>query len=390
MNYNQFSLKGRWLIACLLVAGFLPAQSQALNKSFHVRGYIKGLQTTNGYVYLMDYLRGKSAIDSVKAIDGHFEFEGRVEPCMARIYTQRIGELKRVNMIEFFLDGAQITIAATYDSSSGNAFKNPVIKGSASNDEYDAYMDQLNTITHDMKLKEWNSAFVAASKKNDTARMKALTSVSNEKVARATKYMDQYIQDHPHSFVSLYLVGKMSVATGDILVRAKRLFNMLAPELQSSAAGEAAAKTMATVSRGEIVGQPVGDFAQPDTSGKLVRLSDFKGKYVLIDFWASWCGSCRIGNRKLKPIYDRFKDKGFQVLAFSFDTDKAAWEKAIVADSASWSNVSDLKGFDGEMATRFGVVLIPSTFLIDPNGIVLERTTRPEDLEKKLEALLRK
>lgn len=132
-------------------------------------------------------------------------------------------------------------------------------------------------------------------------------------------------------------------------------------------------------------GEPFIDFSAPTPAGDTIRLSDFAGKghYVLIDFWASWCGPCRAAMPKLKELYARYHDKGFEVVGVSLDSSKESWEKAIAGLELPWPQMSDLQGWKSAGAPEYGIKMIPSTFLLGPDGRIIARNA--EDLEKELE-----
>lgn len=130
------------------------------------------------------------------------------------------------------------------------------------------------------------------------------------------------------------------------------------------------------------------DFTQNDINGKAVKLSDFKGKYVLLDFWASWCGPCRAENPNVLKAYNQYKDKNFTILGVSLDEKGDAWQKAIKDDALPWMQVSDLKGWQNEASSKYGISGIPANFLINPEGIIIAKDLRGEDLETKLAEVL--
>lgn len=136
------------------------------------------------------------------------------------------------------------------------------------------------------------------------------------------------------------------------------------------------------------VGKEAPDFSLKTPEGVSMKLSDLRGKYILIDFWASWCAPCRKENPNVVRLHNRFKDKGFDILGVSLDRDSSAWVKAIKDDQLNWSQVSDLKYWDSEAAALYNITGIPATYLIDPKGVIVGRNLRGQELEAKLESLL--
>jgi len=130
------------------------------------------------------------------------------------------------------------------------------------------------------------------------------------------------------------------------------------------------------------------DFSQPDTAGVAVALSGFKGKYVLLDFWASWCHPCRAENPNLVKAYNKYKGSNFTILSVSMDNNKASWLKAVQADKLPWMQLSDLKSASNEAVKLYGVKAIPANFLIDPQGRIVASNLHGEDLVTFLDKLL--
>lgn len=140
---------------------------------------------------------------------------------------------------------------------------------------------------------------------------------------------------------------------------------------------------------GKLINKPAPDFSLPDTSGKMISLSSFKGKYVLVDFWASWCNPCRGENPNVVKAFNQFKNKNFTVLSVSLDKDKKAWLKAIADDHLAWTHVSDLKFWDSKVVPLYGIDGIPYNVLVDPSGIIIAEGLREEALPEKLAQVLK-
>jgi peroxiredoxin len=131
-------------------------------------------------------------------------------------------------------------------------------------------------------------------------------------------------------------------------------------------------------------GAEAPDFSQQTPEGEEVKLSDFRGKVTLVDFWASWCGPCRRENPNVVKLYNKYKDQGFDILGVSLDRDQKRWTDAIDKDGLEWTHVSDLKGWKNEVAKLYGVSSIPHTILLDEEGRIIQRNLRGEKLEEKL------
>lgn len=135
-------------------------------------------------------------------------------------------------------------------------------------------------------------------------------------------------------------------------------------------------------------GQPATDIALPSANGDTLRLSSLKGKVVLLDFWASWCGPCRMANKGLSKIYDKFKAKGFEIYSVSLDDSKENWQKAVKKDKISWLQVIDPGGWETPTAQRWNIYALPTTFLINKEGVLVEMDLEGKALENAIKDLL--
>lgn len=192
-------------------------------------------------------------------------------------------------------------------------------------------------------------------------------------------------KEAPHSMVLLSMVSdNITAFNGDQLYELYRLMD----DTMRASAFAVDIKQFIDKDAAALVGTVLPDFTQQDTSGRAVAVSSLRGKYVLVDFWASWCRPCRNENPALVSIYNRFKGKGFEILGVSLDAQRQSWLQAIRSDGLPWMQVSDLRGWQNAAARQFKIKYIPDNILIDPEGRIIAKDVHGEALARQLQQVL--
>ena len=273
-----------------------------------------------------------------------------------------------------FLDNSNIGIEGKKQD-----LKNLKVKGSSTHDDFLDFKKIFDPLVGEM------SAFGAQiNKETNTVVRDSLKVKYDSIVSLVQSSIDAFVTEKPDSYVSPFLLVITLQMNDDIALLEKR-FAKLTPAMQQSRIGASLQQHIAGSKAGQ-VGSLAMDFTQPDVNGNPVSLSSFRGKYVLVDFWASWCRPCRIENPNVVENYNKFKDRNFTVLGVSLDRpgQKENWLKAIEQDKLTWTNVSDLKFWQNEAAQLYRVSGIPFNILVDPEGRVIARNLRGPGLQAKL------
>ncbi len=343
-------------IIAILLSVLLPAVLYAQSNKFTIEGKIKTDSVLHGMIYLI----GKNVKpDSVALVNNRYHFTGTLERPGSAVYiswrdrplAQQLRETKSIletGSSLLILEAGNIEVEHELD------FKHIKVTGSKLHQDYD-----------------FISREIVVGKKN------------------ADTVLSAYILQHPDSWFSFMNLQQKVRAFGPEL--SQKLYQNLSNNLKQYSEVTDLGKQI-TAMQTSSMGKTAPEFTLNTPDGHPVSLSSYRGKYVLLDFWASWCAPCRAESPTVKGVYNLYKDSGFDVLSVSLDlaTSKAQWVAAIKQDGLTWTQVSDLKGFDSDVAVNYGVHAIPDNFLIDPSGKIIARNLRGYDLEQKMKQIFKK
>ena len=373
------------IIYLALLTGLIAACQQKKHGGFVVRGVIENAPGKK--VLLMETPFGMSQpviFDSIFLKDkGSFTLRGRAnEEGIYRLVIENGPDVVLIN------DNNDIKVHLNL-----NDYRNYTIEGSPAS-------ESLHQLFENYHSKD--SAILATFKKVDSVRAlpghdsaaEALQTQNDQEIAGLNKMLKDYVSNTNSPSASLYALGiaSQTIPKEEII----SLVDATAKKFPEHA-GIAKVKSMLAVKASDqavdkgyaLLNQPAPDLTMNDINGKPVSVSSFKGKYVLIDFWASWCGPCRQENPNVVAAYNQFKNKNFTILGVSLDEDKAAWQKAIEKDHLTWNHMSDLKQWESAAVQSYGFDGIPFNVLVDPTGKIIASSLRGTDLTNKLAGVLK-
>lgn len=363
----------------------LPFFADAQTANYDLKGKI-GQLNLPAKAFLLRIVNGQEVTDSVALSAGSFEFKGNIvgpEQALLLIDHTGVGLTRLKSGTEGIPDILNLYIEnGTIQISGVDSVKKAIITGSKLNDDNAALALAVKPIM--VKVQALNNEY-----QKDVAARPQLAGRFKDLQEEQKAILKTFIQQNPQSFASLDAVRSFAGPSPNYY-EVMPLFNSLAPAIQNTDNGrnyKLALEKLKVTS----VGSVAPDFTQNDPAGKSVSLSSLRGKYVLLDFWASWCGPCRQENPNVVKAYNQYKAKNFTVLGVSLDKPegKTAWLQAIKDDGLTWNHVSDLKYWNNEAAALYGVHSIPGNFLIDPTGKIVAKNLRGEDLEQTLAKLLK-
>jgi thiol-disulfide isomerase/thioredoxin len=359
-----------------LLAGLFSLSGITVAQMFTIEGKIDGAKSGKAELQLRESGKYVTKYSTGIGQDGSLAFKGKVlEPDM---YLLKLQDVR--GGIQLFLDNSTIVITGSSDNLSAAE-----INGSSTHDVYKNYTALMKAGSEKMRpvYEAYNKA---DEEKNEAEKKKLDTRLETARAEQLATQMN-FIRENARSPVAAYLLNSIAYNVEDP-AQMEQAINAF----PSGLAGYKYVKSLKdTYEKMKVtaVGVVAPDFVQNDPEGKPVKLSDFRGKYLLVDFWASWCGPCRAENPNVVKAYNKYKGKGFTILGVSLDRERDPWLKAILDDKLTWTHVSDVRYWDNEVAKQYGIRAIPANVLLDKNGRIVGKNLRGDKLEQALAKLVK-
>ncbi|BAV07536.1 Peroxiredoxin [Filimonas lacunae] len=377
-----------FLKICFTAAAACPLLAHAQDpQRYQMNGYVKNLSPNNKAV-LMRMIPGRMVFDTVDVVNGKFTFNGQSQaPQKAYLYVTHEGKMPQNialgDHVAVYLENGTIEV------NTNDSLKNAKVGGTPLNIDQQELVEMLKPF--DKQVAALEARFATASKTEDSLESSLVKSQYEAVSANRDKALLAFVGKHKSSLVSLLIIRSYfdPSTKAELAIAA---YDMLDETVKSSSQGQVIAR-MLKRAKALDVGSVAPEFTAKNTNGEDIALKQFRGKYVLIDFWASWCVPCRHENPNVVKAYNRFKDQNFTVLGFSLDEGddgKNRWMGAIEKDGLTWMQLSDLAGWSSPIAMLYNLKAIPANFLLDPNGKIIARDLRGEALEQKLAEILKK
>jgi len=357
---------------------FLIVSCKEESKTCYLTGELENMPDVTT-LYLIDW-ENRSLIDSIQLIDGKIDYEFKLNHPKKVLLHNKRNEYAFRDRKFFWLEPSEISITGNFEF-----IQNLKIEGSESQSEFEKYSHLVDNATKQIdKIKEQIHFKSDEEKQNDIYMIELLQANLGDSIF-------EFLLNYPNSHVTLFSLHEECFMYSRHLDKKqiKKVYDHLTIDLKESEQGKEIKKYIELPEPPQI-GDIAPEIIQTTINNDTIKLSDFRGKYVLIDFWGSGCGPCRASHKWLRELYDLYNPYGFEILGVAGDSNKDYWEKAIITDSIPWTNVSDLKGWKNEAFLLYDVKMLPEKILLNKDGIIIGRTYCSRyELENELKQIIK-
>lgn len=368
------------IITTIALTAMLVSCNKETKNGYQITGTANGME--NGkkvFIQTMDEKNSPTSIDTAVVTNGKFEFKGELEDVDLAFI-----KFDMDRSLPFFLENGKINVVYDKDS----VFKSNVT-GTHNNDLLTEYNRKSNEIGKKLAQfqKENLNKMREAKKANDTVTVNKIMKQHDSFQNKLNVFSESFISNHKDAMLSALLIENFIKQNFLETTKIKEYYSSLTDEVKNSKSGLRVKKLLDAVTSVEI-GKKAPDFSAPSPDGKTISLKESLGKVTIIDFWASWCGPCRMENPNVVALYNELHEKGLNIIGVSLDREGTKWKEAIEKDGLVWNHVSNLKFWQDPIAEMYNVKAIPATFILDENGVIIAKDLRGAELKAKVEELL--
>ncbi len=375
INYNMKK------IALIMATAFMVLACNNLKENeYSISGQVDGMENGKKVFVEIQSETGMVAKDTGVVENGKFEIKGITEEIdlgFIRIEDENTS-------LPFILEKGAITVVIKKDT-----IQNSTVGGTYNNDKLQSFNTETKVISEKiMKYQQANTERIKEARAaNDTVTINQVMKEFNGFQEEMNGLSVKFVKENNKAYLSLLLLENFLVRNYLPVEEIKGYFETIDKSLLGTKSA-ANIKKAIDGNAGNAIGAAATEFSGPNPEGKIITLKESLGKVTIIDFWASWCGPCRMENPNVVAIYNEFHDKGLNIIGVSLDKDETKWKEAIAKDGLTWTHVSNLKFWDEPIAKLYSVESIPATFILDENGIIVAKDLRGDALKAKIKELL--
>ncbi|MBQ4821605.1 TlpA disulfide reductase family protein [Aquimarina sp. MMG016] len=353
------------------------------------KGYIISAETEGFEDGTMVYVNAVSQSNRASIIDSASINQGKFKIVLPPVETKDFNYLTFKNLpgnVLYLGENSPIKMTIYKDS-----LRSSIVKGGPENELFFKYLNKMKAFNE--KRIKLNNEYQYATRLNQPEKALKIGTQTEELKSKEQTIRKEYAQNNPQSLVSVMALTDLINLKALPIKEVQEIYNTIDDSLKTSRLG----KNLSLLINNAVVqsqqkkidiGSEAADFSAPNPDGKLLSLKESLGKVTIIDFWASWCKPCRMENPNVVRVYNKYHDKGLNIIGVSLDKRQESWTKAIAADNLNWNHVSNLKYWQEPIAKVYGVRSIPATFILDEKGNVIAKNLRGPALENKISELL--